>query len=107
MKRDVYESPFDLLHSNNPYSLALATAASASSGSVWSDASSQHSDDSSASSATSRSDSCDSYCFSQPEPSSQSSVSSVESACEPVSKLLGTKPKQCLPSAHVELSQEH
>ncbi|KAK0655984.1 hypothetical protein B0T16DRAFT_320423 [Cercophora newfieldiana] len=94
MKRDVYESPFTL--HNAPYNLALATAASSSSGSVWSDNSSQHSDDSS-SSAASDSDSCDSYCFSQPAPSSsQSSVSSVESACEPIAKVLDHQSKQCL-----------
>jgi len=101
MKRDAYESPFNL--HNAPYNLALATAASSSAASVWSDSSSQHSDDSN-SSAASDSDSCDSYCFSQPVPSSsQSSVSSVESACEPIAKLLNHQHKQCLQQTQSEL----
>lgn len=79
MKCDSYGSPFTQ-HNNAPYNYSLAAAASASSGSVWSDASSQHSDDSHSTGATSDSDSCDSYCFSQPVPSSQSSVSSVGSS---------------------------
>ncbi|KAK0633299.1 hypothetical protein B0T14DRAFT_416357 [Immersiella caudata] len=103
MKRDACESPFSL--HNAPYNFVLATAASTSSGSIWSDSSSQHSDDSNSSSA-SDSDSCDSYCFSQPAPSSsQSSVSSVESASEPIAKLLDHQPKQGL-QTQSELPQE-
>jgi hypothetical protein len=105
MKCDGYQSRFQLR--NAPYNLTLATEASSSTASVWSDSSSQHSDDSS-SSTSSASDSCDSYCFSQP--SSQSSVSSVESACGPnVSQdecLVESQTKQCLDACRGELPRE-
>ncbi|KAK0729800.1 hypothetical protein B0H67DRAFT_476734 [Lasiosphaeris hirsuta] len=97
MKRDAYGSPFVPLQHNAPYNLILAPQASASSSSVWSDASSQHSDDSHSSATSSDSDSCDSYCFSQSAPSSQSSVSSIGSSCEPLNKLLDSNPKLYLP----------
>jgi hypothetical protein len=72
---------------NAPYNLSLATSASSSSSSFWSDVSSQHSDDSVSTAPTSYSDSCDSYYFSQPAASSQTSVSSLGSSCEPAIKL--------------------
>lgn len=104
MKRDDSVSPFTHIQ-NVPYNFALAATASASSASLWSSASSQHSDDSSSSANTSDSDSYDSYCFSQPVPSSQSSVSSIGSLCEP-SKFFDARPKQCTQPTQVELPQE-
>ncbi|KAL2198686.1 hypothetical protein P885DRAFT_67843 [Corynascus similis CBS 632.67] len=78
--------PSTLLTRNAPYNLSLATSASSSS-SFWSDASSQHSDDSVSTAATSYSDSRDSYYFSHPSNSSQTSVSSFGSSCESAVKL--------------------
>jgi hypothetical protein len=72
---------------NAPYNLSLATSSSSSSASFWSDVSSQHSDDSVSTAPTSYSDSCDSFYFSQPPTSSQTSTSSLGSSCEPAIKL--------------------
>jgi len=80
-------TPFAQLTRNNaPYNLSLATSASSSSSSFWSDVSSQHSDDSVSTAPTSYSDSCDSFYFSQPLTSSQTSVSSLGSSYEPAVK---------------------
>ncbi|KAK3935598.1 hypothetical protein QBC46DRAFT_45900 [Diplogelasinospora grovesii] len=90
MKCDGYVSPAfinNTLH-NVPYNPLLAASASSSLTSVWSDASSQQSDDTTLSASTSDSDSCgETYCFSQPPVSSQSSASSLGSSYEPVIKL--------------------
>lgn len=81
-------TPFAQLTRNNaPYNLSLATSASSSSSSFWSDVSSQHSDDSVSTAPTSYSDSCDSFYFSQPLTSSQTSVSSLGSSCGQAIKL--------------------
>jgi hypothetical protein len=84
----IYEPPAPIHPSRNaPYNLSLATSASSSAASFWSDVSSQHSDDTVSTAPTSYSDSCDSYYFSQPPTSSQFSVSSLGSSCEPAVKL--------------------
>ncbi|KAJ4298554.1 PHO85 cyclin-5 [Collariella sp. IMI 366227] len=87
MMRDIYD-PSSSLHLTNhaPYNLSLATLASSSTTSLWSDVSSQHSDDSVSTAPTSDADSCDSYYFSQPSLSSQTSVSSLGSSYEPTIK---------------------
>lgn len=92
MRNTGYEILAPIISSNSPpnatyptYNLkALATAAYAS---TWSDATSQRSDDTSSTAGFSDSDSCASYCFSQTALSSQTSVSSFGSSCEPPLKL--------------------
>ncbi|KAH6630242.1 hypothetical protein B0J18DRAFT_443148 [Chaetomium sp. MPI-SDFR-AT-0129] len=92
-------------HANNaPYNLSLATSASSSASSFWSDVSSQHSDDSVSTAATSHSDFCDSYYASQRPSSSQTSVSSLGSFCEPVSQTRAPWAKhQVQPPAQLEI----
>ncbi|KAK4660244.1 PHO85 cyclin-5 [Podospora pseudocomata] len=89
MKLDTYLSPAFInpltsLH-NATYNQPLAALASASTTSIWSDASSQHSDDNTSNGPSSDSEFSES-CFSIAPTSSQSSVSSFGSYCEPVIK---------------------
>lgn len=97
---------------NVPYNYPrLANTASTSTTSVWSDILSLHSDDSNPSTVASDSDSpnssnsfdsCDPYCFSNPS-NSQSSVSSIESLCEPAVKLVDPWQKQPIQQAPVQV----
>ncbi|KAK5663200.1 hypothetical protein OQA88_6618 [Cercophora sp. LCS_1] len=109
MKRDEYTSLFNL--HNGPYNQTLAAAASSSSPSLPSSSSvwSQNSDD--GNSTTPESDHGDSYCFSsQSVASSQSSVSSVESACGPIDackeSVVEFQPKPTLEQIQTELPRE-
>ncbi|KAK4236305.1 hypothetical protein C8A03DRAFT_45683 [Achaetomium macrosporum] len=113
MMRGIHELSSSLHPARNaPYNLALATLASSSSSSsssypLWSDVSSQHSDDTVSTAPTSESGSFDSYFSSNPPISSQTSVSSLGSSCEPAIKLHDPWARQRIQSqAHVELPAE-
>lgn len=103
MMRDIsFEPTSSILPPHNaPYNFLLATSASSSSTSLWSDVSSQHSDDS-----ASTSDSHDSYYFSRAPASSQTSVSSLGSSFDSVSKLHDPWAKHQVQPTQVELPAE-
>lgn len=96
-----------MMHRNAPYNSLLAASASSSSSfsssfssssSLWSGPSSQHSDDTSWTAPTSDSDSCDSYYLPRTLASSQTSISSFGSFCDPATKLREPWPKHQIPA---------
>src|SRR4030088_2316176 len=89
MKCEVIDPPaIPRHHRHVPYEYLLASSASSSNSSIWSNAYSQHWDDSISSAPNSNSDSYEAYCLNNPVPllSSQSSLSSISSACDSLNK---------------------